>query len=132
MNEKNSTQDTSGNREVILEMTQEKYDEMQSRGIDEEAIPSVGKHIFRPRSRKINPRDAKIKLTFYIEGDILNHFRKRAGENTELFEKLLNKALRTAFENDICENEIILENVAEKLVNNSKFIEAVSEKLKAA
>ncbi len=79
MDKKNSTQDISDKpREHILETTQEQYDEMKARGIDEDAIPSVGKHVFRRRTSKINPSEAKIKLTMFIDGDILQHFRKRA------------------------------------------------------
>ena len=49
MSEKNSIQDISDKpREYVLETTQEEYDEMKARGIDEEAIPSVGKTYFPP------------------------------------------------------------------------------------
>lgn len=132
MSNKNTTQDSLSKQEFTLEITQEKYDEMKARGIDEEAIPSVGKHTFRRRNRTIDPRDAKIKLTFYIEGDILKHFRQNAGGDQTVFETLLNKALRSYMENEIAEEEKNLEEVADKLVNNAKFIDAISEKLKAA
>ncbi len=105
---------------------------MKECGFDKEAIPPFGRHIFRLRNRKINPRDAKIKLTFYIEGDVLQHFRQRADGDSEKFEKSLNKALRNAMEETLIDEEKSLNEVAEKLVNNSKFINAVSEKLKAA
>lgn len=64
---------------------------MKARGIDEEAIPSVGKHIFRRRRRKINPCDAKIKTTVFIDGDILQHFRRRAEQpNAAEFQTQIN------------------------------------------
>lgn len=133
MSEKNSIQDSSNkSREYILEVTQEEYDAMKAKGIDEEAILSVGKHVFRRRSRVINPRDAKIKLTFYIEGDLLQHFRKLSGEDKENFERILNEELRRAMERDLVEEKSKLDSVAERLVNDSAFINAISEKLKAA
>lgn len=82
--------------------------------------------------KRINPRDAKIKLTFYIEGDLLRHFQKRANENKEYFERILNEELRRAMERDLIEERAKLDLAAERLVNDSAFIDAVSEKLKAA
>ncbi len=133
MSEQNSTQDISDNREYILETTQEDYDEMKARGIDEEAIPSVGKHIFRRRTRKINLRDAKIKTTVFIDGDILQHFRRRAEQsNAAEFQAQINQELRTAMERDLANEENKLDEVAEKLLSNPNFLQAISEKLKAA
>lgn len=134
MNEKNSTQDISDKlREYILETTQKEYDEMKARGIDEDAIPSVGKHTFRRRTHKLNPSDAKIKLTMFIDGDILQHFRKRAGKtDADEFQTQINKELRAAMERDLAEEENKIRDVAESLINNPSFINAISEKLKAA
>ena len=133
MSEQNSTQDISDNNEYILEVTQEKYDEMTARGIDKEAIPSVGKHIFRRRTRKINPREAKIKMTMFIDYDILQHFRSRADKpNAAPYQTQINQELRAAMERDLAEEENKLDDVAEKLLSNPKFLEAISEKLKAA
>ncbi len=133
MDKKNSTQDTSDKREVVLEMTQEKYDEMKARGINEEAIPTVGKHTFRRRTRKINPSEAKIKLTMFIDGDILQHFRKRAEKpNADEFQAQINQELRAAMERDLADEEGKIRDVAESLINNPSFINAISEKLKAA
>ncbi len=69
-------------------------------------FPSPGKHIFRRRTRKINPRDAKIKTTVFIDGDILQHFRRRAEQpNAAEFQILINQELRTAMERDLAEVE---------------------------
>lgn len=133
MSEKNLTQDISDNREYILETTQEDYDEMKARGIDEEAIPSVGKHIFRRRTRRINRREAKVKMTMFIDGDILQHFRRRAdAPNAAPYQTQINQELRAAMERDLAEEENKLDEVANKLLNNPTFLEAISEKLKAA
>ncbi len=133
MSEQNSTQDISDKNEYILEITQEKYNEMKARGTDEEAIPSVGKHIFRRRTRKINPREAKIKMTMFIDGDILQHFRRRAEKsNAAPYQTQINQELRAAMERDLAEEENQLDEVAKKLLNNPTFLQAISEKLKAA
>ena len=134
MSEKNSTQDISDKpREYIRETTQEEYDEMKARGIDEEAIPSVGKHIFRRRTRTINPREAKIKMTMFIDGDILQHFKKRAEtSNAAPYQTQINQELRAIMERDLANEVEKLDEVAEKLVNNPIFLNAISERLKAA
>lgn len=134
MSEKNSVQDISDNREYILETTQEDYDRLKARGIDEDAIPSVGKHNFRRRTRLINSTEAKIKTTVFIDGDILRHFRRRAEEpNAAEFGTQINQELRAAMERDLAaQKEIKLDEVARKLLNDPNFLQAISEKLKAA
>ncbi len=134
MSEKNSTRGISDKpREYILETTQEEYDEMKARGIDEEAIPSVGKHVFRRRTRKLNPAEAKIKMTMFIDGDILQHFKKRAATpNAAPYQTQINQELRAIMERDLANEVEKLDEVAEKLVNNPTFINAISERLKAA
>ena len=134
MNEKNSTQDISDKpREYVLETTQEDYDRMKAEGIDEEAIPSVGKHIFRRRTRRINPRETKIKMTMFVDGDILQHFKKRAeAPNAAPYQTQINQELRRAMERDLEDGKNHLDEVAEKLLSNPNFLQAISEKLKAA
>jgi len=110
--------DNEKSEEFILEVTQEEYDEAMAKGWTDDDISKPGNHIFRRRNRTIDPRDAKIKLTFYIEGDILKHFRQNAADDQKIFETLLNKALRNSMENDIAEEEKNLEEVADKLMNN--------------
>ena len=133
MNEKNSNQDISGSREYILETTQEEYDEIKARGIDEDAIPSVGKHVFRRRTRKINPRERKIKMPMFIDGDILMHFRKRAAKpNAAPYQTQINQELRAGMERDLAQEENNLDAIAKRLVSNPAFLNAISEKLKAA
>ena len=107
MSEKNSTQDISDKtREYVLEMTQEKYDEMKARGIDEDAIPSVGKHVFRRRTRKIDPREAKIKMTMFIDYDVLQHFKNRADSpNAAPYQTQINQELRAVMERDLADEK---------------------------
>jgi uncharacterized protein (DUF4415 family) len=106
---------------------------MKAEGIDEEAIPSVGKHIFRRRTRKINPRETKIKMTMFVDGDVLQHFKKRAEQpNAAPYQTQINQELRRAMERDLANEKTHLDEVAEKLANNPAFINAISDKLKAA
>lgn len=134
MSEKNLTQDISDKpREYVLETTQEDYDRMKAEGIDEEAIPSVGKHTFRRRTRRINPRETKIKMTMFVDVDILQHFKKRAeAPNAAPYQTQINQELRRAMERDLENEKTHLDEVAERLLSNPNFLQAISEKLKAA
>ena len=99
MSKKNSTPATSDKGEIVLEMTPEKYDAMKARGLDEEAIPAVGTHTYRRRTRRLDPSAAKIRVTAFIDADLVAHYRQRA-EKPEAapFEAQLNLALRAAMQ----------------------------------
>ncbi|MCY7376881.1 MAG: BrnA antitoxin family protein [Pyrinomonadaceae bacterium] len=105
--------------ERVLEVTQEEYDEAMAKGWTDNDILKPGKHIFRRRTRQINPRDAQIKTTVFIDGDILQHFRRRAEQpNAAEFQTQINQELRAAMERDLAEEENKLDEIAEKLANN--------------
>lgn len=126
-------ENTEKSEERILEITQEQYDEAMAKGWTEDDILPPGKHIFRRRTRKIEPREAKIKMTMFIDGDILQHFKKRAETpNAAPYQTQINQELRAAMERDLIAEEDNLDAVIERLANNQTFINAVSERLKAA
>lgn len=123
----------NNSEERILEVTQEEYDEAMAKGWTEDDILPPGKHVFRRRTRKINPREAKIKMTMFIDYDVLQHFKKRAeSPNSAPYQTQINQELRAAMQRDLAEEEANLDAVAEKLANNPAFLNAISERLKAA
>lgn len=124
---------TENSEERILEITQEQYDEAMAKGWTKDDILPPGKHIFRRRTRNINPCEAKIKMTMFIDFDVLQHFKKRAEKpNAAPYQTQINQELRAIMESDLANEEEKLNEVIEKLVNNSAFINAISEKLKVA
>ena len=119
--------------ERILEVTQEEYDGAMAKGWSEDDILKPGKHIFRRRNRKINPTEAKIKMTMFIDFDVLQHFKKRAEKtNSAAYQTQINQELRAIMERHLAEAQNKLDEVSEKLVNNPLFIKAITEKLRAA
>jgi uncharacterized protein (DUF4415 family) len=114
-------------------MTQEKYDEMKARGIDEEAIPAVGPHTYRRRTRRLDVKAAKIRVTAFIDADLVAYFRQRAEKpDAAPFEAQLNQALRAAMNQAVENEDQQIKQVTETLLNNQAFLNALSEKLKAA
>ena len=104
-----------------------------AKGWTEDDILPPGKHVFRRRTRKMNPRDAKIKMTMFIDYDMMQHFKKRAeASNAAPYQTQINQELRAIMERDLAEEENKLDTVAEKLANNPAFLNAISERLKAA
>lgn len=99
-------------KEFVYEMTQAEYD--------------VGKHTFR-RSRFINKRkESKTKISLYIDSDILEYFRKRAGApNAAPYQTQINHELRRIMEND-SPDAASIEN---DILNNEEFLRALMEKL---
>jgi uncharacterized protein (DUF4415 family) len=133
MSEKNLTPATSDKREIVLEMTQEKHDEMKARGIDEEAIPAVGPHTYRRRARRLDASAAKIRVTAFIDADLVAYFRQRAEKpDAAPFEAQLNQALRAAMKQAVENEDQQIKQVTETLLNNQAFLNALSEKLRAA
>ncbi len=101
MSKKNSKAVTSNNKEISFEMTKEKYDEMKSRGIGDEAIPSVGVHRFRRRTKVLNREEAKMKITMYIDADVLSFFKKRAEDpHAAPYQTQINAELRRIMDNE--------------------------------
>lgn len=126
MNKKNTEADISVEPGFTLEMTQAKYDEMKARGISEEAIPAVGTHHYSRTKRIIKPEDAKVKVTLYVDGDILQHFRHRAAEpNSAPYQTQMNNELRAAMERDTQEKS----GFENEMLSNEVFLRALKEKL---
>ncbi len=116
------------NKEKILEVTQEKYDQAMKKGWTEDDILPVGKHHFRRvlPHRVIKPKDAKVKISLYLDGDILEYFRQRAAPpHAAPYQTQINNELRKIMENDSKENAS-LEN---DILNNESFLRALKEKL---
>ena len=127
------SENTENSEERVLEITQEQYDEAMAKGWTEDDILPPGKHIFRRRTRKINPADAKIKMTMFIDYDVMQHFKKRAeAPNAAPYQMQINQELRAVMERDLAEEENKLDAVAERLANNPAFLSAISERLKTA
>ena len=93
----------------------------------------VGKHKFHrvPPERRatkadLHPSNTKVEFQMKLDLDVLRYFEKRAGdEEIESLQLLLNEKLRT-----VMKEELKLEAVENKLLNDKNFIAALAEEVK--
>ena len=83
-------------------------------------------------ARHITPRrEQKIKITMYVDADILDFFKERAkAPNASPYQTQINNELRAVIERK--QTQITDEVVTLSMLDNPVFISALAEKLKAA
>lgn len=122
-------------KEFILEVTEEDYQEGLRKGWTDDDMLPVGKHKFRrvpperlAKKEDLLPSNIQVEFQMKIDLDILKHFQTRAeNEELETLQLLLNENLRA-----VMEDELKLEEVEHKLLNDKKFIAALAEEIKKA
>jgi uncharacterized protein (DUF4415 family) len=90
--------------EMTYEVTQEQYEAMKAKGIKDAALLKPGRYTVR-RGRKLDnpealePKNIKVRITLYIDLDILNYFKARAEEpNAAPYQTQINNELRLVME----------------------------------
>jgi uncharacterized protein (DUF4415 family) len=113
-----------------VEYTKEDIDELREEGYTDDELPKIGLHMFR-RSKHITPRnEQKIKMTAYIDGDILDFFKERAKlPDASPYQTQINQVLRQYVANQTQAKD---EVVTVSMLENPEFLSALAEKLKAA
>lgn len=119
----------------VIEIKQEDYERDLAAGIPEEELLKPGKHKFRrvsperlAKKEDLHPSNIKVEFQMKLDLDILRHFQNRT-ENGEIesLQLLLNEKLRA-----VMEDELKLEEVENRLLNDKKFIAALAEEVKKA
>ena len=123
-------------KELILEVTQEEYDEAMKKGWTDDDIQKPGKHKFRRTTRVAKPEDIlpsniKVQVTLRLDLDVLEHFKKRASpSNAAPYQTQINAELRKVMERDLSDENLEIEKSIKELTTNKEFIRAVAEQLK--
>jgi len=126
----------SDNKEVILEVTQEQYDEQLAAGLTDEEILRPGKHVFRrggfqKRHPNYSRKESKARINIYIDLDVIDHFRKRAETpNSAPYQTQINAELRATMQRDIAHETTEKDETADKLLKDDNFLTKLSGKLK--
>jgi uncharacterized protein (DUF4415 family) len=123
--EKNSTSKT-----MDVEYTEQDIQEMREQGVSEDELPHIGIHKFR-RSRFVTKRtDQKIKISIYLDADILDYFKQLAANpNSAPYQTQINNELRNIMNRKQQKPD---EVVTLKMLENPKFLSTLAEKLKNA
>jgi uncharacterized protein (DUF4415 family) len=70
------------------------------------------------------PRNCKVRVTMYLDADIIEHFKARAARpDAAAYQTQINSALRSMLESDP------LETGYERLVRDDRFISAIAKRL---
>jgi uncharacterized protein (DUF4415 family) len=111
-----------------VEYTEQDINEMRQKGVSEEDLPSVGKHIFR-RSRFITKRnEQKIKVTILLDADILDFYKEQAAKQGNLpYQTQINRELRKAMDKA---KQPKSEVVTMEMLENPVFLSSLANKLK--
>ena len=81
---------------------------------------------FKPKKGATNLENCKVKVSMYLDADILQYFRARAGApNAAPYQTQINNELRRVMEND--SREIV--SIENDILNNEEFLRALKAKL---
>jgi len=113
-------------KEFTFVQTEEEYKKGLAKGWTDDDVLRPGTHKFR-RSRFINKqKEAKSKISLYVDSDILEYFRKRAEPpHAAPYQTQINNELRRIMESDARE----MQSIENDILNNEEFLRALKEKL---
>jgi len=108
-------------KDCVIEIKQEDYDQDLASGIPEDELLKPGKHKFR-RSKfaareDIHPLNIKVEFQMKLDSDVLKYFQSSTNnEEIESLQLLLNDKLRI-----VMSEELKLKEVENKLLNDKKI-----------
>lgn len=136
--------------EVYIDVTEEQYRAMQAKGIDEEAVLKPGRHkfvrgLFKKMHPDYEPKHAKVRISIYLDADVLAYFRARAAQpHAAPYQTQINNELRAIMEREATVNPQG-RSAAKSATNSSRaladysallddpeFIAAIAERVKQA
>lgn len=113
----------------FLEVTQEDYEKMREKGIDDESLLKPGKYKLRRRTKTVtkedlHPSNTKVEFQMKLDLDVLNYFQEKAGDKEiETLQKILNRKLRKLMDS---------EKLKEEMLNDKNFIKNLADEIKKA
>ena len=120
-------------KELTYTVTEEEYQEGLTKGwTDDDMLRPgtyrVGRSRFRAKPGETNLINCRIKVSLYIDGDIMEYFRKRAEQpNAAPYQTQINSELRKVMENGSGDAK----SVENDILNDKKFLKALKKKLEA-
>lgn len=108
-------------------VTEEEYQSELASGLTEEEVMKPGTYKVRrsPWAAKLK-NASKVKVTIYLDGDVIEHFRLRAEQpNAAPYQTQINNELRKVMENGLTDTT----TVERDILNDKKFLKALKKKL---
>ncbi|MEP7340060.1 MAG: BrnA antitoxin family protein [Acidobacteriota bacterium] len=130
--------------EVHIDVTEEEYQAMRAKGIDEDALLEPGRHtfvrgLFKKMHPDYSPQTSKVRISIYIDADVLAYFRKRAAQpNAAPYQTQINNELRAVMELEAIAAPSAKRSVKASpaakdystLIDDPQFIAAVAERVR--
>ncbi|MFN0280319.1 MAG: BrnA antitoxin family protein [Pyrinomonadaceae bacterium] len=112
-------------KEFTFIQTEEEYKKGLAKGWTDDDMLRPGTYKFRRSKWPEKLKSAgKIKVSIYLDNDVVNYFRHRAeGANAAPYQTQINNELRKVMENGGAEP------VENDILNNKKFLKALKKKL---
>lgn len=117
-------------KERVFVQTEEEYQKGLAKGWNDHDMLKPGTYKVRrsPWAEKIKKAE-KIKITMYLDSDVIQHFRQRAQEpNAAPYQTQINNELRRIMEEG---SEAVTSSVENDILNDKKFLKALKKKLEA-
>ena len=113
-------------KELTYTVTEKEYQKGLAKGWTDDDLLKPGKYKARRSRFVVKPREAKVKISLYIDGDVLEYFKKRAAQpHAAPYQTQINNELRRIMEN----NSTDAANLENEILNNEDFLRALKEKL---
>ncbi|MGI8811108.1 MAG: BrnA antitoxin family protein [Pyrinomonadaceae bacterium] len=115
------------NKEMVYVQTEEEYQKGLAKGWTDEDMLKPGTYKVRrsPWAEKLR-KAKKVKVSIYLDGDVVEHFRLRSEEpNAAPYQTQINNELRKVMEDGSSETA----TVERDILNDKKFLKALKKKL---
>lgn len=120
---------------VNFEVTEKQYQATKAKGVDEESLLKPGKHkfvrgLFKQMHPDYEPKKAKVRISMFLDADVLAHFRQRAAQSHAApYQTQINNELRKIMENEITTKTKPKQADYLALLENKDFITKLAERL---
>lgn len=120
-------------KELTYTVTEEEYRKELASGLTEDEVMKPGtykviRNRFRTKPGATDPRNCKVKITTYLDADVLEYFKKRSEQpNAAPYQTQINNELRKVMENGSRDAK----SVEQEILNDKKFLRALKRKLES-
>ncbi len=115
-------------KELTYTVTEEEYQAELAEGLTDDEVMKPGTYkVRRSRWAEKLKNSNKIKVSIYLDGEVVDYFRTRAEQsNAAPYQTQINNELRKVMENSSVEAM-----VEKDILNDKKFLKALKKKLEA-